>query len=105
MTDSDWQQWYVRCLGMCSTEDRIDKKDHLGDGIRDDTVLLLMNAQHEAIAFVLPEHGPERHWNLVLDIPPQNQQCPGFYGVQRRLYPLEGRSVVDGIRLGLRRGF
>ena len=67
MTEEDWKQGYVRCLGVRLAGDRIEEKDHLGNPILDDTFLLLINAHHEPIQFTLPPPSANMQWQLVLD--------------------------------------
>ena len=67
MTEEDWMQGYVRCLGVRLAGDRIEEKDHLGNPILDDTFLLLINAHHEPIQFTLPAPPANVQWQLVLD--------------------------------------
>jgi len=38
-----------------------------GNRILDDTLLILLNAHHEPLSFVLPAYQPEMRWELVLD--------------------------------------
>jgi len=94
MTDSDWQQGYVRCLGVRLAGDHIEEKDHLGNAICDDTFLLLMNAHHEAITFILPKHVPDRNWQLVLDTSQVNTPFRGSPKTLSESYHLEGRSLA-----------
>lgn len=66
MGDEEWDSPFVRCLGMLLSGDTIDVLSFEGRPIRDETFLLLINAHHEAIAFVLP--GEENiEWELILD--------------------------------------
>ena len=66
MTDEEWNSPFVRCLGMLLSGDTIDVQNFEGEPIRDDTFLLLINAHHEPLQFVLP--GLERvTWSLLLD--------------------------------------
>ncbi len=46
--------------------DAIDVRDWYGNPIRDDTFLLLLNAAHESVDFILPSE-PARHWTVVID--------------------------------------
>lgn len=94
MTEDDWQQGYVRCLGVRLAGDHIEEKNHLGDAISDDTFLLLMNAHHEAITFMLPEHGSDRHWQLVLDTSQKIRLSRSALNAQRDSYNLQGRSLA-----------
>src|SRR5262249_42801011 len=66
MTEEEWTSPFVRCLGMLLSGDATDVLNVEGESVRDDTFLLLINADHEAIAFVLP--GQEHlEWQLILD--------------------------------------
>jgi isoamylase len=66
MSEEEWTSPFVRCLGMLLSGDATDVLNFEGESIRDDTFLLLINAHHEAIPFVLP--GKENlEWQLILD--------------------------------------
>ena len=66
MSDAEWESPFVRCLGMLLSGDTIDVLSLEGEPIRDETFLLLINAHHETIPFVLP--GEEHiEWELILD--------------------------------------
>ncbi|MEO8045268.1 MAG: hypothetical protein ABI674_10220, partial [Spartobacteria bacterium] len=54
------------CLGMLLSGDTIDVQTFEGEPIRDDTFLLLINAHHEPLQFVLPGQ-KEVEWELILD--------------------------------------
>ena len=66
MSDSEWTSPFVRCLGMLLSGDATDVLNFEGEPIRDNTFLLLINANYEPISFVLP--GQEYiEWQLMLD--------------------------------------
>ena len=66
MSDEEWMSPFVRCIGVLLSGDTIDVLNFEGEPIRDETFLLLINAHHEPISFVLP--GEEHlEWRLVLD--------------------------------------
>ncbi|HEX4696259.1 MAG TPA: glycogen debranching protein GlgX [Candidatus Udaeobacter sp.] len=66
MTEEDWASSFVRCIGMLLSGDTFDVRTFEGEPVRDDTFLLLINAHHESIPFVLP--GRENlQWQLILD--------------------------------------
>ncbi|MEP7015960.1 MAG: glycogen debranching protein GlgX [Verrucomicrobiota bacterium] len=66
MSNEEWASPFVRCLGMLLSGDTTDVLDFQGQPVRDDTFLLLINAHHEPIPFVLP--GEEQlDWELLLD--------------------------------------
>jgi len=66
MSDEEWTSPFVRCIGVLLSGDTIDVLSFEGEPIRDETFLLLINAHHEPINFVLP--GEEHlEWRLILD--------------------------------------
>src|SRR5262249_47436385 len=67
MTDEDWHAGFTKCLGVRLAGDLIGDVDERGDRIGGDTILLLLNAHHEAIPFTLPRHKTEQNWELLLD--------------------------------------
>ena len=66
MNDDEWNSPFVRCLGMLLSGDTIDVQTFEGELVRDDTFLLLINAHHEPLQFVLPGE-KEVEWQLLLD--------------------------------------
>jgi glycogen operon protein len=94
MTDDDWNNGLTRCLGLRLSGDAIDEVDASGQPIRDETLLLLLNAHHEPVSFVLPAHRPRVRWEPVLD----TRMPTGSPGGRARrggdAYELEGRSLA-----------
>ncbi|HEX2189319.1 MAG TPA: malto-oligosyltrehalose trehalohydrolase, partial [Longimicrobiaceae bacterium] len=94
MTDLEWNSGYVRCFGMCLSGDALEEWNDAGEQIRDDTFLVLFNADGGSISFTLPEYGDAEEWEVTLDT-----HRPGLgEGVEAVAvggeYPLEGRSMV-----------
>ena len=67
MTDQDWQDAHARSLGVRLSGDAIHEKDYRGRRIHGDTLLLLFNAHHEQLPFVLPAHQRGVRWERLLD--------------------------------------
>jgi glycogen operon protein len=67
MTDEDWSNPAIRCLGLRLAGDGIDEVDARGERIVDDTLLILLNAHYESIPFILPAHRRKLRWLVVLD--------------------------------------
>jgi isoamylase len=65
MTDEDWGT-FVRCLGMRLAGDAMDEVDQHGHPVTDDTFLVLLNAHHDPMDFVLPD-GARAKWELLTD--------------------------------------
>jgi isoamylase len=94
MTDEDWANPEIRCFGLRLAGDAIEEVDERGNRVVDDTLLILLNAYHEMIPFVLPAHRRKLHWWVVLDT-----SEPTTRREQRQLrgaapYPLKDRSLV-----------
>jgi glycogen operon protein len=83
MTEQDWKLPFARCLGMLMVGQRLAERDEHGNPILDDDLLLLLNAHHDAVEFVLPEGA----WVVRLDTS-ANALSPG------KTYPLQARSLV-----------
>jgi glycogen operon protein len=93
MTAHDWSDPMLRCFGY--------HMDGAEPGREDDRMLVLMNAQPEAVAFILPGPAYGREWRAVLDTahdaaaavdaayPRPNQWLSAGHA-----YPLQGRSLV-----------
>ena len=82
-----------RCL-ISTSGDALDVRDWHGEPITDDTFLMLLNASHDAVDFVLPNQAAQR-WAIVLDtaeehgfLEPQPEHAAG------EKLPLTGRSFV-----------
>jgi glycogen operon protein len=94
MTDDDWNNGFARCLGLRLAGDAIDEVDARGNRILDDTLLILLNAHHEPVNFVLPAHRRKVRWEVVFDTKEEK--------IKRRQrlirggteYPLEARSMA-----------
>jgi glycogen operon protein len=75
----------------------IDEREAEGGRISDETLLVLLNAYHEALEFTLPEAGgaEECQWELVMDT--EQSAPPAPSGDLRRVgskYALESRTVA-----------
>jgi len=94
MTDEEWQQSFARCLGVALTGDALDDVDERGQPVRDNNFLLLLNAHHEEIAFVLPAPHSALDWSLEFDTSRNGGLSRAGVFRPGQAYPLQGRSVV-----------
>jgi glycogen operon protein len=92
MSDQDWTAGFVKCLGMRLAGDLIGDVDERGEAIVGDTLLLLLNAHHEAIPFALPAHKEEHHWELLLDTAASAVEPRHMRGGEQ--FDLKGRSLA-----------
>jgi isoamylase len=67
MTDAEWNESFVKVLGLRLSGEDIDEVDEQGELIRDETFLILMNAHYESISFVLPKEAAQVVWQLTLN--------------------------------------
>jgi glycogen operon protein len=67
MTDEDWNNGFAKSLGVFLNGAAIPDIDPHGRPVTDDSFLLLFNAHHEDMPFVLPGRRYGRSWSLVLD--------------------------------------
>jgi glycogen operon protein len=92
MSDEEWTNSYAQCLGMFLAASGLEERDTLGRRVRDDNVLVLFNAYHAPLPFVLPDWESERTWEVLLDTADEARVDRRFASTDH--YPLEGRSMV-----------
>jgi glycogen operon protein len=93
MSDEDWGNSESRCFGLRLAGDAIEEVDDRGNRVVDDTLLILLNAHHEAVPFILPAHRRKVRLQVLLDT------TQGGKSSQRLMrggeaYDLKGRSLV-----------
>ncbi len=57
MSDEEWEHEHARCLGVHFSGAAVHEVDRKGRTLVDDDFLLLFNAHHDAVAFVVPSLG------------------------------------------------
>ncbi len=94
MTDEEWHNSFGRSLGLRLAGDAIEEVDDLGEEIVGDTFLILLNAHHEPVPFVLPAHESRVTWDPVLDTRDWNGDAERPSVRTGEQYMLEGRSLA-----------
>jgi glycogen operon protein len=99
MTDDEWSKSFARCLGMFLAGDALGEDDDRGLPLHDDDFILLLNAHHEQIDFVIPFLPAPGGWSVVVD----TSRSDGGSTDQRTFstgarFPLLGRSLALLIR-------
>ncbi|MCC7059462.1 MAG: glycogen debranching protein GlgX [Burkholderiaceae bacterium] len=91
MSEEEWERAYARSLAVYLAGAGLQEVDRRGRPLRDDDFLVLFNAHHEEIAFVLPglAGGP---WRCVLDTALDSP--PDAYYGNDASYALQGRSLA-----------
>jgi glycogen operon protein len=84
MASEDWHVPHARCLGMLMVGQRLAERDERGAPIRDEDLLLLLNASDAAVEFSLPDAS----WTVLLDTARPEPAAAG------KTYPLEARSAA-----------
>jgi len=94
MAEEDWNNTETRCFGLRLAGDAIEELDEQGNRIADDTLLIILNAHHEPLPFVLPAHRPRLRWELMLDT--REPLGKGDEQIRRggEAFELEGRSLA-----------
>ena len=92
MSDQDWDAGFAKCLGVRLAGDVLGELDEHGECVKGETLLILMNAHHEAIPFTLPTTRLEHRWECVVDTAVSRKDLVVISGEVP--YTLHGRSVV-----------
>ncbi|MEO8351310.1 MAG: glycogen debranching enzyme GlgX, partial [Chthoniobacteraceae bacterium] len=66
MSEDEWHSPHVRCVGVTFAGTSIERRTRRGEPIHDDTFMMLFNAHHEAVTFVLGGQQDVR-WQRVID--------------------------------------
>jgi isoamylase len=93
MTDEEWKQESARCLGLFLSGQGLDETNERGEPVKDENFLVLMNAHHEPIPFVLPVLPPGPIWVPLVDTSCEPAGTPTCHQ-SVTTYPLEARSLV-----------
>ncbi|RPH67246.1 MAG: glycogen debranching enzyme GlgX [Burkholderiales bacterium] len=91
MSDDEWAHAHARCLAVYLSGSGLQEVDRRGRPVHDDDFLMLFNAHHEEIAFVLPVLG-DGPWRCVLDT--TSTECAEARYVGGATYALHGRSLA-----------
>ncbi|ARU31296.1 glycogen debranching enzyme GlgX [Sulfuriferula sp. AH1] len=94
MSEEDWNQAFSRCLGVYLAGDSLVETDGRGRRLHDDNLLLLINAHHEDIAFMLPEFDGHHYWDVLLDTCDAVGQPKVLRYKAGEGYPVGGRALV-----------
>jgi isoamylase len=92
MTEDQWHNDFVRCLGMLLNGQAMTEWSVRGQRVYDDVLLVLFNAHDDEIPFYLPAVLPENHWDVLVDTA-EPTATPGMYEPDTT-YPLQGRSLA-----------
>ena len=93
LSQAQWDEAHARCVGMLIDGTALHDTDRQGRPLVDDDFLLLFNAHHEDLGFLLPELGAGAPWQVCIDTAsPTTGLRPRLPGASR--YALRGRSMA-----------
>jgi isoamylase len=95
MGDEDWDTGLVRSVGVFLNGEAITDRDRRGQRVRDDSFLLLFNADSEGIDWQLPGQWGQC-WEPVIETADPQREGDVFAGTAS--IPVAGRSVVVLLR-------
>jgi glycogen operon protein len=104
MGHGDWTTPFARSLGFVLGGESCAVDNLTGREEMDDTFLVLLNAYHEAVPYVLPPPNLGRSWELVLDTNDPAGRQSGTQWAAGITYPLGSRSMAVLRRSGGVRG-
>jgi glycogen operon protein len=95
MTETEWRQSFARCLGVFLSGDALEEYDEQGRPLRDEHMLLLLNAHHEEIPFTIAGPTSVARWRVLIDTTyPDGLRSDGRFFLSGETYPVQGRSLV-----------
>jgi isoamylase len=94
MSEDEWRDPAVHCLGMFLAGQGLDETDERGRKLRDENFLALLNAHHEDVAFTLPALHPGVRWSAWMDTSQEDGLRPAGTHDSGTSYPLQARSLV-----------
>ena len=97
MTSEEWHHQFARSLGVYVSGQTMTETDERGRLLKDDDFIILFNAHHEELPFVIPRIGSPDKWRVLIDSSvPENGEWTAYESGSN--YPLRGRSLAMLIR-------
>jgi glycogen operon protein len=94
MSEEQWRNASVECLGMFLSGQGLDETDERGRKMSDENFLVLLNSYHEDVTFALPAFRPGDRWTAWMDTSRENGLRPSETYDGGATYPLQARSLV-----------
>jgi glycogen operon protein len=93
MQEADWKEPSARSVGFLLGGDAIATPDERGERIVGDTLLVLMNAWHEPVTYVLPDVDWGQEWEILVDTAGATDSKRDLIAARGSI-PVEARSLV-----------
>jgi glycogen operon protein len=94
MSEEEWRDPSLHCLGMFLSGQGLDETDERGRKLGDENFLVLFNAHHEDAAFMLPAFRAGARWSAWMDTSREGGLRPVETHDAGTAYPLQARSMV-----------
>ncbi|MGC2541559.1 MAG: glycogen debranching enzyme GlgX, partial [Candidatus Sulfotelmatobacter sp.] len=94
MSEEDWRNPLVQSLGTFLSGQGLDETDERGRKLSDTDFLVLLNPNHEDVAFILPAFRPTSRWMAWMDTSHESGLRPADTYDSGAAYPLQARSMV-----------
>ncbi len=94
MVDEEWNEGFVRALGVRLSGDGLNEFDDVGQPIYGDTLLLLLNAHTDVVKFTLPQSSSCEGWIREIDTSIGDGSEAGTVLPSGGDYLVGGRSMV-----------
>jgi isoamylase len=99
MSEDEWKDPSVHCVGMFLSGQGLDETDERGRKVSDDNFLVLLNSFHEDEEFKLPPFSPGARWLAWMDTSRESGLRPAEDYAAGSTYKLQARSMVVLIEL------
>ncbi len=94
MAQEEWHTGWVRCIGLKLNGQTLDDVNGVGELIRDDTFLILLNPHHEPVRFTLPGPRDGTAWEVLIDTACKTSPASSKPRRLRKTYQLIPRSLA-----------
>jgi isoamylase len=94
MTDEQWETPTTRAFGLRMAGDLLNELDDHGDRVQGDSLMLLLNAWHECVPFVIPTVAEPERWAVLVDTARPELGSGDMVCASGEEFPLEGRSLA-----------
>jgi len=95
MSEEQWREPSLHCLGMFLSGQGLNETDERGRKLSDENFLLLLNAHHEDVGFILPAFRPGARWTPWMDTSRESGlRAAAESSDAGAAYPLQARSMV-----------
>ena len=67
MTEEQWRTGWMRSLAVMFNGSTLDEADEMGEPLKDDSFLILLNSYGDKVTYTLPPSPQGRGWKLLMN--------------------------------------